>query len=123
MKPGRPTILTDSMNYGPTIVYFTPAAVVSAPYHRNVRGVLDAHRIWNAEDAEESYSILVDRGVDFLLLCTTVTPENLDAAGRRPATFYSRVKEGRDLPDWLVPVAVAAEEDGETGVRLFRVLR
>ena len=118
----RPSILlTDSMASGPMIVYFTSHAVVSAPYHRNVRGVLDADQIWNGEHNAKAQAIISERGIDFLVLCIALTSSTLDDPIQHPNTLYARLKEGQDIPEWLVPMVLPVEFE-QSHVRIYRVL-
>lgn len=63
----QPVILAGNA-YGPELLYRLDATVVSTPYHRNVRGILDALDAFESEPAAAA-PILQRRGVDIIAVC------------------------------------------------------
>jgi len=121
MPKHRAIFMTDSMSYGPLIVYFTAAAVVSAPYHRNVRGILDADTFWHKGNDAEAREIIAKRGVNFLIACDNLSAASAESSAQQQrSTLFWRLKNDQDLPDWLTPVALPADLQ-QSRVRLYRV--
>lgn len=78
---------------GSEILFRTPHKVLSAPYHRNQRGILAAHRIFAAESADAAYAAATDSGADILMIC----------AAQPPLPFAATLLSGT-VPEWLEPV-------------------
>lgn len=64
---GTPVVLAN-VDFGPEILYRTRAAVVAAPYHRNVRGILDTRDAFSA-DPRHALGMLQTRGIDAIVVC------------------------------------------------------
>lgn len=90
---------------GAHVLHYTPHAVVSAGFHRNVDGYLAAEAFF-AGDEERARQIAVGRGVDYVAFC----PSN------RKHLMVVGPDEGRHW-SWLEPVAAP---DG-TLLRIYRV--
>lgn len=97
------------IDLGPAILLNTHHAVVAAPYHRNLVGLRAA--IDAAAGSQATLRrVTLERGADYLVLCTAAL-ERGDAAGPEP--FATGLARGTlPAPDWLDPVtdmpAVAA---------------
>jgi len=116
----RPLVIAALLDRGPEILYRTRHSVVSSPYHRNVAGIWDTYRIFDATDETESRSIVARRGIDLLLLCPSAAERQFFDGKKAGPNLYSHLLDGR-APDWLAPVAI--DPNAASGFRLFRVLR
>ncbi|MDK9696085.1 MAG: hypothetical protein OEL76_06830 [Siculibacillus sp.] len=108
-----PGLVAAEINLGPAILAGTPHSVVTAPYHRMQRGILDGDRILRSKP-DEAMAVIDLRRVDYVVLCSTSI---LGAAARdsEPQSLFVALMEGR-IPSRL-------EEIGGKGViRVFRVL-
>jgi hypothetical protein len=91
--------------------------VVSAPYHRNVDGILDVHRLFLASGTE-AREIAKRRELGLVVLCRALPGRTghdwyLSRAGRDG--LYAKLAAG-DPPDWLVRLGV-----GDAGLAGFLV--
>lgn len=104
-------IVAAPIDLGPEILLHTPHAVLAAPYHRNVGGLVDHRRIFAGDEAE-ALATIARRGVEAVLFC----PGSVHVTARpgQPGFLNERLADDRP-PDWLVPVARAE------ALSLFRV--
>lgn len=65
-----PGLVSTTSNLGAHVLLHTPHATLSAPYHRNVAGMLNQLKIALAQSAEDAENLLLDAGVDYIVLCT-----------------------------------------------------
>jgi hypothetical protein len=98
-------LVAAEINIGPSILAATSHAVVSAPYHRMQRGILDGDRMLRSRP-EVAISAMEARGVDYVALCVgsksaesarTDEPDSLLVAlmnGRPPARLEPVVTDG-----------------------------
>lgn len=114
----EPLVVAALLDYGPEILYRSPHAVVSAPYHRNGAGIWDSHRLFAAPDEAETRAIVSRRGVGLLLVCPAGKEKRFFNYEAGSKNLYSRLIDG-DTPSWLTPVDTGLEDT--TGFRLFRV--
>ena len=108
-----PGLVAAEINLGPSILAATPHSIVTAPYHRMQRGILDGDRILRSKPNDAA--ALIDlRRVDYVALCTA----SISAASARdsePESLLVALMDGR-IPSRF-------EEVGGGGVvRVFRVL-
>lgn len=109
-----PGVVSAEINLGPSILAATPHAVVTAPYHRMQRGILDGDRMLRSEPAR-ALQAMDDRGVDYVVLCTA-SLSAASAAETEPGSLLVALMQGR-IPDRL-------SEIGSGGVvRVFRLER
>ena len=111
---GQPQgLVAAEINLGPSILAATPHSVVTAPYHRMQRGILDGDRILRSKP-DEALALIDLRRVDYVALCTA----SVSAASARetePQSLLVALMDGR--------VPARLEEVGGNGViRVFRVL-
>jgi asparagine N-glycosylation enzyme membrane subunit Stt3 len=114
-----PLVVAALLDHGPEILYRSPHAVVSAPYHRNGAGIWDSHRLFASPDETETRAIVTRRGVDLLLVCPSGKEKRFFQYEAGSNNLYSRIVDGK-TPPWLAPVDTGPEDT--TGFRLFRVI-
>lgn len=95
--PESPVVLTH-VDWGPEILYRTDGAVVAAPYHRNVDGILDARRFLGSSE-EAALSIATDRSVDLVAVCPSRDADYL-GPDRQPDDLLAQIGAGV-APEWL----------------------
>jgi len=110
LPPARIMNVIDS---GPDILFNTPHTAMSAPYHTNVRGNLDALDFFTATDPARAYEIARRDRIDLVLLCRQVPDMYLAGPGPHYVQFPNgeiRIKDDASLagqlaqykaPDWL----------------------
>jgi hypothetical protein len=108
-----PGLVAAEINIGPSILAGTPHSVVTAPYHRMQRGILDGDRILRSTPDEAL--LLIDlRRVDYVALCTA----SVSAASARetePKSLLVALMDGHP-PDRLKEIGLPGSV-----VRVFRV--
>lgn len=117
----RPLLVSARNDYGPVILYHSPHQVLAAPYHRNVRGVLDSHHILAASAPEAARAIARKRQVDLILLCQADRNFFSNYRTHDQPVLAERLLDGETF-SWLLPIALPESLADETGARLFRVL-
>jgi hypothetical protein len=107
-------LVATDINYGPYVLALTPHAVVAAPYHRVVGGMLAAQAILAGPLDAARRAVAADR-VTYLAICGHRT-----STGAVPAvgTLWAELDAGR-VPSWLEPAP--GSEDGQ--FRVYRVRR
>ncbi len=95
----RQHVIAAGIHRGPEIMYRTPYAVLATPMIHNT-GALAIYRMMTAGDDAAARAIIVERGVDLLLLCPASGERDLFRSGKHEDTFYNRLIEGR-LPGWI----------------------
>ena len=113
------TILT-FLDLGPELLYRTPHAVIATPYHRNGDGIYDAHHIMTTGNEGEARLLMEQRQVDLVLLCQLPAERAFFAGKKGESTLYRRLDAGSP-PDWLVPVELPQELQGQA--KLYRMAR
>lgn len=98
-----PERLMTPIDLGSHMLLFTPHSVVSAPYHRNQRGVLDTFHFFNWP-IEEARAILDERGISLVVTCPGM-PEMRGQPDASPDSFV-RLAEKNALPSWLREVTL-----------------
>jgi len=111
-----PATLFTLVDLGPRIIATTHHSVIAGPYHRNGAAILDIHHAFDGT-AETFRSIARRRGASYFLLCPDF-PEGTIYRTRSPHGFYAQMEKG-DVPEWLVPVQLKAEQ--ELPYTLYRI--
>lgn len=107
-----PGLVAAPIDLGPSILAATPHSVVSAPYHRMQRGIVDAHHmLFDPPDA--AIAALDDRSVGWVVVCTASKSTRKQLAAT-PAALLARLLAG-DLGDRFTEVP------GDPVVRVFRL--
>lgn len=116
----QPLTIGGLLDYGPEILFRTPHAVISAPYHRNGDGIWDSYRLLAASNESESRAIVARRGIDLIVICPSTAERSFYLDGNDTGNLYSRLLDG-DIPSWMRPVP--ADATAMDGFRVFRVDR
>jgi hypothetical protein len=102
--------------YGPNVLVSSPHAVLSGPYHRAERAILDTIHAFSG--TQLMARVIVERhAIDYIAVCPTSDEVRLSVA-EAPDGFLSRLLRGQQIR-WLEPVAVPSV----TPLMIFRVLR
>ncbi|MEJ1937379.1 hypothetical protein WDZ92_44860, partial [Nostoc sp. NIES-2111] len=109
-----PGLVANFVDSGPFILVATHHAVLSAPYHRASRGIIEGYAFFKATP-EEAHAYAHRRGVRYVVYCTAsgYVGHYRDTA---PDGLAAHLDRG-DSPDWLETVG-----DAKGPVRIFRVL-
>lgn len=109
-----PERIMTPIDLGAHMMLYTPHEVVSAPYHRNQRGVRDTFRFFN-DPIAEARQILTERGIGLVVICPGM-PEVAGLESRAPDSFANLFAAG-DIPAWLDDVSLP-----DSPLRVFAVL-
>jgi hypothetical protein len=118
---GRPRLIMNTMGFGPELLFRTPDEVVSAPYHEDVRGNLDAVRFFSTTDPARAASIARRRHVELVVSCKLIPgmyanltaikealpdmAESANSSAQKGPPMILRLITGSHLPRWLKPVS------------------
>ena len=109
-----PGLVVTDVDYGPFVLALTPHSVLSAPYHRLVAPIIEAHEIF-ALPPDEARAVAEQVKPTYLVVCGRHKLAGISDAARA-ASLWGRLAAG-DVPGWLELV-------GETGgwpIRVYRV--
>jgi hypothetical protein len=111
-----PLRIINMIDQGPELMFRTPHAVLSAPYHTNVRGNLDALDFFATTDAARAEQIARRDGIKLVVMCRNVPDMYLQG----PAPHYVALPDGEvkmrpdaslagqlafhQIPDWLIEI-------------------
>jgi hypothetical protein len=107
-------VVAAEINIGPTILAATHHSVITAPYHRMQRGIVDGDRMMRRTPAE-ALGIMEGRGVDYVALCTT-SAAAISSRELEPDSMLVALMDGR-VPDRLEPIVT------EGVIRVWRLKR
>jgi hypothetical protein len=107
-------LVATDINYGPYVLALTPHAVVAAPYHRVVGGMLAAQAILAGPLDAARRAVESDR-VTYVAICGHRTSTGVVPA---PGTLWAELDAGR-VPSWLEPAP--GSQEGQ--FRVYRVRR
>lgn len=94
---------------GPHILLHTHHNALSAPYHRNKNGILDAIFMFN-KNQNDAHALIKKRGVSYIILCDGHDVRRHD--GKVADNALSRLfLLASDLPDWLEPVPLQSQNN------------
>lgn len=88
---------------GPELLYRTKHAVIGTPNHRNDRGIVDTFRIMRSPADGAIPPAVVERGIDYMLICKTGDAARFLAAPIDAGSLYTHLVTGQP-PAWLQPV-------------------
>jgi len=110
LNAGAPKLILSQMNEGPDLLLETHHTILSAPFHENISGNLDALNFFRASDPQESKKIAQARHVDYVLFCRHVINGYFLADPLSPNTAlphpFIRSLIGGNIPNWLTPIAL-----------------
>jgi hypothetical protein len=117
----RPYLLMNMINDGAELLFRTPHMVLSAPFHTNTEGNLDAVRFFAARDATEALSIARRRGVELVVMCRVLPdvyrgPKDGAADAKASKSSFAEQLADGETPAWLGPLPLPGD------FLLFRVL-
>jgi hypothetical protein len=125
---GTPRLVLNSIDEGPELLLRTPHHIVSAPFHENVKGNLDAASFFRAQNMNDAASIARRLGADFLLSCRDIETAYLIAEEEGapdgyirmplPPPLAFRLTKPELVPDWLQPIDLGPDAEA----LLFKVL-
>jgi hypothetical protein len=93
-----PGLVVTDVDYGPFVLALTPHSVMSAPYHRLVAPIIDAHQIF-ALPPEAAREIVARVRPTYLAACGRHTLGGI-ADAKRAVSLWGRLATG-EIPDWL----------------------
>ena len=96
-----PGLALNTIDTGPFILAFSPHAVVGAPYHRNVDGMMAELEAFQGSE-ETARAVALSRGADYVVVCTVDAGVRPNAKAH-PDGFSAMLLSG-DTPSWLRPV-------------------
>lgn len=108
-------VIAAPSNSGADILRWTPHRVLTAPYHRNQKGMLTELYIGLAQPGEAK-AFMRGAGVTALAFCKT-DPQTDALIRRKPDGLYANLARGQ-VPDYLQPFG----QPSKSGFRLYRVL-
>ena len=113
-----PRTILLTIDHAPELLYRTRHRVIGTPYHRNSRGILDAHAMLARADAPALRALYAAREVGHVLLCRSAGERRFFTAASEAGSVYGRLLAG-DTPAWLVRERLPAAL--EPHVALYRV--
>jgi hypothetical protein len=106
-------LVAADVNLGSLILAATGHSVVTAPYHRMQRGILDADRILNGTP-EAAFAVIDRRGVGYLVHCAEAGGATDDGKAGVKEGLMARLLAGERF-------AGIEEVPGDPAIRVFRV--
>jgi hypothetical protein len=107
--------ILSTANPGSMLLRFTPHSVLTANYHRNQTGMLEALRTSMAQPAE-AIDMLHREKIAYVLICDD-DPQVDIIKTRAPTGLFGRLVNG-EIPEFLEPIELGIDKK----MRLFRVL-
>jgi hypothetical protein len=110
----HPRLIMNMIDLGPELLFRTQHSVLSAPFHMNVTGNLDAYRFFSTPYESEAESIIRRRGVELVVACREIPkaylkhlPSSEVSNDARSHDFAPHMVErlmSGHVPPWLQPV-------------------
>jgi len=113
-----PLRIVSTIDQGPELLFRTKHAILSAPYHTNVRGNLDALDFFATTDPADAERIARKDGIDLVVLCRNIPDMYLKGKEphyaalpdgtiiMRPNTSFAGQLSFHKVPAWLTPIPV-----------------
>lgn len=113
-----PLRIVNMIDQGPELLFRTPHEVLSAPYHTNVRGNLDALDFFSTTDAAQAEQIARRDGINLVVMCRNIPDMYLQGAGphyvifpngeirMRPNDSFAGQLAFHKIPGWLTEISV-----------------
>ncbi len=99
---GKSGSVLSEVSYGPLIIWEAERPVIGTPYHRNVEGIVDTHKIFFSEDMEEVRQLVLEHDIGDIFLPGLFDLEYFKDFWDKEDKFYSRLIRGENLPCWLI---------------------
>lgn len=115
-----PLRIINMIDQGPELLFRTPHAVLSAPYHTNVRGNLDALDFFSTTDMDHAEQIAKRDGINLVVMCRNIPDAYLDGPKphyviypdggikMRPNASLAGQLAFHQIPLWLTEIPVPA---------------
>ncbi len=107
-----PALVAAEINLGPSILAATSHSVVTAPYHRMQRGILDGDRMLRSAPAA-ALAAMEARGVELVVVCTA-SRAAASAQASHPESLLAQLMDGR-IPARLEEIV------GDGPIRVLRI--
>ena len=106
-----PGIVMTDLNSAPATLVFSPHTVISGPYHRNERGILDVLDFFGTNE-KTAHALVAKYQLDYVSLCLN------GVSGTYPKDWMEgRIKED-ELPNWLEEISPIG-----SSLKVLKVLR
>ncbi|KUG02862.1 hypothetical protein ASZ90_019755 [hydrocarbon metagenome] len=89
-----------SIDFGPEILYRTDYNIISAPYHRNDRGIIYTYEVMTSDNMEKVKGMLAEREIDLIAIAPDSKEIVMYRTENNPLAFYERLKSDA-VPEWL----------------------
>lgn len=99
------SVLSDVF-YGPHIIWKANRPVIGTPYHRNVEGITDTHKIFFAEDMEEARRLVLKHDIRDIFLPGLFNLAYFKDFWDYDKRLYSRLITNENIPCWLTKDAL-----------------
>ena len=106
----QPQLIMNDMASGPELMFRTQHIVLSAPFHTNVAGNLDAEQFFTASTPATAKAILQKRGANLVVICKSVAKIYSPKDTHAPPNLAAQLVKG-ETPDWLTPIHYVGEND------------
>lgn len=126
---GEPKLIMNTLSDGPELLFRTQHKVMSAPYHMNVQGNIDATRFFSTPYPDEARGIAMRRNVDLVVLCRAFPEMYMRVSMAKGPAFegnnvdvaphFITLLAGGKHPKWLKPVMV----QGMSNYVIYKVVR
>jgi hypothetical protein len=95
------------VDLGPRLITLTHHDVITGPYHRNYRQIVDVMHAWRGS-AEQAHQIIVGKyHSDYVLSCPNSSTTTIFMS-EAPKGFYGQLARGK-VPKWLQPVHLPSD--------------
>lgn len=108
--------LSTEIFVSPKYVWNCGVNTVSTPYHRNVEGITDNHKLLYSETAGEAIPLILKHQVSQILLFTEYDNKYYSLAEENKNKLYYRILTGEDIPPFLEKVPLFSRN-----ARLYKV--
>lgn len=98
LKPG---VVATELFYAPYFLWYTPHKVLASPYHRNVEGILDNHRIFFSDNQAEVISLLKKHQVSYIYLPIGVDDDYYKEPEKNCDKLYGAIMGCHRYPSYL----------------------
>ena len=102
--------------WAPQIIWYANRPTISSPYHRNVEGIIDNHKILTSSDMKEVADLIKKHHVSTIMLQQNMDEEYYVEPEKNTDKLYGKMFLGKDYPEWL-------EEDKNTRIHNVIILK
>ncbi len=112
---GEGAVVSDIF-WAPQIIWFTDKPTVASPYHRNIEGIIDNHKILMSSNMFEVANLIKKHQVGTIVLPINMDNEYYVNPAENTDKLYGKMFSGKDYPTWL-------EEDKKTRAHNLIILK